>query len=149
MNQPCGHCITNLGQLCIESHGTSESSSDLDGNVDGEWMDTDSVSNMPINDADPDFGPGENADDDWIDTGSVLDMLVGDITEEEVTELYSGASKIYGRGHTFMDTFNADTFSLERKHNLYYPFSSKTKWKFTSWLANSGLSMATIGKCLC
>jgi hypothetical protein len=47
-----------------------------------------------------------------------------------------------------MDTFNSDTFSLERQHNLYYPFSSKTKWKFALWLANSGLSMAAIGKCL-
>jgi hypothetical protein len=110
-------------------------------------MDTDSVSNMPINDSDPDSSPGENADDDWIDTGSVFNVPVGDITEE-VTELYPGASKIYGRGHTFMDTFDSDTFSLERQHNLYYPFSSKTEWKFALWLANSGLSMAAIGECL-
>jgi hypothetical protein len=94
MSQPRGRCITSLGQLRIESHGTSESSSDPDGNVDGEWMNTDSVSDMPINHSDPDSGPGENADDDWIDTGSVFDVPVGDVTEE-VTELYPGATKNY------------------------------------------------------
>jgi hypothetical protein len=88
MNQPCGRC---LGQLHIKSHGTSGSSSDPDANVDSEWMDTDSVSNMPINDSDPNPGPGENADNDWIDTGSVFDVPVGDVTEE-VMELHISQS---------------------------------------------------------
>ncbi|KIK15671.1 hypothetical protein PISMIDRAFT_114751, partial [Pisolithus microcarpus 441] len=51
-------------------------------------------------------------------------------------------------GYTFMDMFNADPFSSERQHNLFYPFSSGAEWKFASWLANSGLSMAAIDKCL-
>ncbi|KAI5985603.1 hypothetical protein EDD15DRAFT_2175709 [Pisolithus albus] len=47
-----------------------------------------------------------------------------------------------------MDAFDADPFSSERQHNLFYPFSSGAEWKFASWLANSGLSMAAIDKCL-
>ncbi|KAI6108121.1 hypothetical protein F5141DRAFT_974086, partial [Pisolithus sp. B1] len=30
----------------------------------------------------------------------------------------------------------------------FYPFSSKTEWQFTSWLSNSGLSMAAIDEIL-
>ncbi|KAI5987306.1 hypothetical protein EDD15DRAFT_2389609 [Pisolithus albus] len=85
-------------------------------------------SETPFSGADGDAG-------DWIDMDSV-------------TELYSGASANYGRGYTFMDTFDADPFSLERQHNLFYPFSSGAEWKFASWLANSGLSMAAIDECL-
>ncbi|KAI6023278.1 hypothetical protein EDC04DRAFT_2574784 [Pisolithus marmoratus] len=44
--------------------------------------------------------------------------------------------------------FNADPFSLECQHNLFYPFTSEAEWKFASWLASSGLSMATIDECL-
>ncbi|KAI6117937.1 hypothetical protein F5141DRAFT_1000268, partial [Pisolithus sp. B1] len=51
-------------------------------------------------------------------------------------------------GYTFMDIFDADPFSSECQHNLYYLFSSKTEWQFASWLSNSGLSMAAIDKIL-
>ncbi|KIK19381.1 hypothetical protein PISMIDRAFT_13714 [Pisolithus microcarpus 441] len=47
-----------------------------------------------------------------------------------------------------MDMFDADPFLSERWHNLFYPFSSGAEWKFASWLANSGLSMAAIDECL-
>ncbi|KAI6015977.1 hypothetical protein EDC04DRAFT_2608619 [Pisolithus marmoratus] len=69
-------------------------------------------------------------------------------TYQQVMEFYPGASANYRQGCTFMDIFNADPFSLECQHNLYYPFLSKTKWQFTSWLSDSGLSMATIDKLL-
>ena len=63
-------------------------------------------------------------------------------------EFYPKASADYGHGHTFMDTFDADQFSLEHQTNLFYPFASKAEWEFAAWLANSGLSMAAINKCL-
>ncbi|KIK15956.1 hypothetical protein PISMIDRAFT_114217 [Pisolithus microcarpus 441] len=69
-------------------------------------------------------------------------------SHEPVTELYSGVSANYGRGYTFMDTFDVDPFLSECWHNLFYPFSSGAEWKFASWLANSGLSMAAIDECL-
>ncbi|KAI6018858.1 hypothetical protein EDC04DRAFT_2576217, partial [Pisolithus marmoratus] len=51
-------------------------------------------------------------------------------------------------GYTFMDMFDADPFSSECQHNLFYPFTLEAEWKFASWLANSGLNMATVDKCL-
>lgn len=99
-------------------------------------------------------GDGD-VDSDWIETDTEnFDLPVNNFSEElpdafeGVTELYPGASVNYGRGHTFMDTFDADQFSFERQGNLFYPFASKAEWEFASWLTNSGLSMAAIDKCL-
>ncbi|KAI6004944.1 hypothetical protein EDD15DRAFT_2359872 [Pisolithus albus] len=123
MNQPRGRCITS--QLRIKSSETPFSGADGDA---GDWIDMDS-------------GFDGLADE-------VFDVEMETRTHEPVTELYSGASANYGRGYTFMDAFDADPFSSERQHNLFYPFSSGAEWKFASWLANSGLSMATIDECL-
>ncbi|KAI6004631.1 hypothetical protein EDD15DRAFT_2155283 [Pisolithus albus] len=87
---------------------------------------------MPVNDL------GEEASD----------STRGPPIHQRVTEFYPGASANYGRGYTFMDTFDADPFSSECQHNLFYPFSSKTEWQFASWLSNSGLSMAAIDEIL-
>ncbi|KIK16508.1 hypothetical protein PISMIDRAFT_15770 [Pisolithus microcarpus 441] len=78
----------------------------------------------------------------------VFDIKMETQSHEPVMELYSGASANYRRGYTFMDTFNADPFSSECQHNLFYPFSSGAEWKFALWLTNSGLSMAAIDECL-
>ncbi|KIK75320.1 hypothetical protein PAXRUDRAFT_36990 [Paxillus rubicundulus Ve08.2h10] len=51
----------------------------------------------------------------------------------------SGASANFGPGHTFMDDFDADPYSLEHDKNLYYPFHGKGEWY-------SGLSMAAINQ---
>ncbi len=45
---------------------------------------------------------------------------------------------------SFMSKFHADTFSLERKANIYYPFTSRDEWKLASFLLHSNLSMAAI-----
>ena len=134
MNQPRGHCIT--GRLLTNTRSFL----------------------FPDLGADSDVGGGED-DDDWQYISQELDgsgfeeapnfmggTQIGD--PDPFIECYPGASANYGRGHTFMDTFNADRFSSERQSNLFYPFSSKAEWEFASWLANSGLSMATIDKCL-
>ena len=134
MNQPRGHCIT--GRLLTNTRSFL----------------------FPDLSADSDVGGGED-DDDWQYIGPEFDgsgfeeapnftgeTQIGD--PDPFIECYPGASANYGRGHTFMDTFNADRFSSERQNNLFYPFSSKAEWEFASWLASSGLSMAAINKCL-
>lgn len=60
------------------------------------------------------------------------------------TESHPDPSKIYGRGRTFMDFFDADEFASQRSENLYYPFASKQDWETASWLLRSSLSMAEI-----
>jgi hypothetical protein len=63
-------------------------------------------------------------------------------------DFYPGAARVYGKGHTFMDVFDADQFANERKENLYYPFASKQDWEIGSWLLRSGLSMPAIDQFL-
>jgi hypothetical protein len=40
-------------------------------------------------------------------------------------DCYPTAARVYGKGHMFMDVFDADRFADKRKENLYYPFASK------------------------
>ncbi|KIK27357.1 hypothetical protein PISMIDRAFT_8193 [Pisolithus microcarpus 441] len=127
MNQPRRRCITS--QFHIKSSKIPFSSAD--GNAD-DWIDMDSSFDMLVDGL---------ADE-------VFDVEMETQSHEPVMELYSGASANYRRGYTFMDTFDADPFSLEHWHNLFYLFSSGAEWKFASWLTNSGLSMAAIDECL-
>ena len=61
---------------------------------------------------------------------------------------YPGSAKVYGAGSNFMDQFDADQYSSERKENLYYPFTSRDEWELASYLLRSSLSMAAIDKFL-
>lgn len=69
-------------------------------------------------------------------------------TSRPYREDYPGAAKIYGTGPTFMDIFNSDVHSAERKIQLYYPFASKEEWELASFLLRSDLSMKSIDKFL-
>ncbi|KAF8971462.1 hypothetical protein BDZ97DRAFT_1913940 [Flammula alnicola] len=64
-----------------------------------------------------------------------------------VTE-YPDASQTFGMGQTFMDKFDSDQYMPQRKQNLYYPFASRDKWEFASYLLRSSLSMAAIDQLL-
>jgi len=57
------------------------------------------------------------------------------------TELFPGASEIYGKGKTYMDLFDDDEYAGNREMNLYYPFASQPEWELASFLLKSGLSM--------
>ncbi|KAJ4496908.1 hypothetical protein C8R41DRAFT_708635, partial [Lentinula lateritia] len=57
---------------------------------------------------------------------------------------FPGAGKVVSCGATYLDDFNDDRFSEERKENLYYPFSSRPEWEMASFLLNSSLSMQEI-----
>ena len=59
-------------------------------------------------------------------------------------EFYPGASTIYDTGPTFMDNFDKDQYSKERRECLYYPFATKDEWQMASFLLRSGLSMAAM-----
>jgi hypothetical protein len=60
------------------------------------------------------------------------------------SEFYPGASEIFGSGPTFMDNFDNDQFSKERRVHSHYPFASKDEWQMASFLLRSGLSMAAL-----
>ena len=131
MNQPRGHCIINC--LCIEPPDFILPDPDGDGDIDDGWSDIDLGLDLAANDL------AEEA-------SNPIEARIGD--PEPFIEFYPGASADYGHGHTFMDTFDTDRHVLERQNNLFYPFASKMEWQVTSWLANSGLSMAAINECL-
>jgi hypothetical protein len=57
------------------------------------------------------------------------------------TELFPEASKIFGKGKTYMDLFGDDEYAGNRETNLYYPFASQPEWELASFLLKSGLSM--------
>ena len=55
------------------------------------------------------------------------------------TELFPGASEIYGKGKTYMDLF--DEYAGNREMNLYYPFASQPEWELASFLLKSGRAL--------
>ncbi|KAH9009867.1 hypothetical protein EDB85DRAFT_1902692 [Lactarius pseudohatsudake] len=57
---------------------------------------------------------------------------------------YVGAAREYGRGTTFMQGFDRDPYSQERKKNLYYPFASRGEWEMATFLLHSSLSVSSI-----
>ncbi|KAH7903379.1 hypothetical protein BJ138DRAFT_1020738, partial [Hygrophoropsis aurantiaca] len=58
--------------------------------------------------------------------------------------MYPGAAQQYHYGQSFLENFNADQFSEQRKTNLFYPFASKEDWQVGAWLSRSRLSVAAI-----
>ena len=73
---------------------------------------------------------------------SELDNNQAGHVDGENIEYFTGASTTYGRDNNFMDNFDHDTFSEERKENPYYPFASRSEWEFVCWISQSHLSMA-------
>ncbi|KAF5329324.1 hypothetical protein D9619_008912 [Psilocybe cf. subviscida] len=58
------------------------------------------------------------------------------------------ASKAYGHGSTFLDTFNQDLYTEHRRENIYYPFASRSDWEVALFLLRSPLSKAEIDQFL-
>ncbi|KAJ3912710.1 hypothetical protein F5877DRAFT_84526 [Lentinula edodes] len=75
---------------------------------------------------------------------SFMDVDSREATTGPYTIHFPGAGKAVSCGATYLDNFNDDRFSEERKENLYYPFSSRPKWEMASFLLNSSLSMQEI-----
>ncbi|KAJ4494093.1 hypothetical protein C8J55DRAFT_416949 [Lentinula edodes] len=73
-----------------------------------------------------------------------MDVDSGEATLGPCTIYFPGAGKVVSCGATYLDDFNDDRFSEERKENLYYPFSSRPEWEMASFLLNSSLSMQEI-----
>ena len=57
------------------------------------------------------------------------------------TQVFSGASEIFGNSKTYMDLFDDDEYAGNRETNMYYPFASQPEWELASFLLKSGLSM--------
>jgi hypothetical protein len=93
-------------------------------------------------------------DHPWTDAGD--DLMDVDRTSsppnhpQELTQIvkFEGAGKIMGVGLSFMDRFHLDTFTENRKTNIYYPFASRDDWSMASYLLRSGLSMKKIDEYL-
>ena len=77
-----------------------------------------------------------------VDVGAVGPGVISD------AEYFLHAAHVYDGGLTFMDQFDTDPFSAQRKINLYYPFASRQDWELGSWLLRSGLSLVAIDKFL-
>ena len=67
---------------------------------------------------------------------------------QKFTEYFLGCSNSYAGGATFMDLFWQDEHAEEQQENLYFPFTSRNEWEFSSWCLHSGLSMAAIDSLL-
>ena len=63
-------------------------------------------------------------------------------------QVHPSASKICGKGNTFMDNFENDQYADRRIGQLYYPFASKHEWELAAFLLRSNLSMVSIDKFL-
>jgi hypothetical protein len=61
---------------------------------------------------------------------------------------HPSASRIYGKGCSFMDTFDMDEHADKRAEQPYYPFASKDEWELASFLLRSNLSIAAINNFL-
>ena len=87
------------------------------------------------------------------------DMEIDDINDQqplkqEATlplhhiEFFLGASKIFGKGETYLDLFNKDKYKEAQKKNLFYPFASRPEWELASFLFKSDLSRVAIDQFL-
>lgn len=133
MSQPRSGCNSWLDDLVrIQEHLTQPGNSDLD-DTQEPWED-EACAIHPHPDA------GEVFDMD-VDVGAV-GPGVSD------AEYFPHATHVYDGGLTFMDQFDTDPFSAQRKMNLYYPFASRQDWELGSWLLRSGLSLVAIDKFL-
>jgi hypothetical protein len=59
-----------------------------------------------------------------------------------------GASKVFGKGDTYMDLFNKDDHAATWERNLYYPFASHLEWELASFLLKLDLSRGMIDEFL-
>lgn len=86
------------------------------------------------------------------DQGGPREEYLSDDNSEEYgtrhTDMYPGASRIYGPGTTFMNKFDNDQHADQRRQNIYYPFSSRSDWQLGAWLLRSHLSMESIDQFL-
>lgn len=128
MNQPASRChgwVDNLIQI-------------------GELLDTES------NIGNPDSPPPESVAQAYGDCDSPARGSLELHDEDEpgdpyqgTVEEFPGAAAIYSRQqNSFLERFDRDQFSQERRVNLYYPFASRADWEMGLWLTRSGLSMA-------
>ncbi|KAF9231959.1 hypothetical protein BU15DRAFT_90780 [Melanogaster broomeanus] len=78
----------------------------------------------------------------------VQDGGVGVVEPPATVEYYPGAAKVFALGETFLDHFQSDQYSTQRKINAYYPFASAADWDIAKFLLRSPMSMAQIDEFL-
>ena len=68
--------------------------------------------------------------------------------ETPYREDFPGAARTWGCGVTFIQEFDGDCFTEERKDNMYYPFASHADWELGRFLLFSRMSMSLINQFL-
>lgn len=72
-------------------------------------------------------------------------MDIDPVPPQSEVEEFPGAAATFEQGRvSFLQRFDQDRFSEERRSNIYYPFASRADWELGLWLTRSGLSMAAI-----
>ncbi|KAF8808228.1 hypothetical protein BYT27DRAFT_7255727 [Phlegmacium glaucopus] len=138
MNQPSSSCLTHFEERinifnALQSGPTTSESDDM-GQESFEppnFMDTmeDSLQTSPHSPLSPPTAASQNPED-GVNPFSI--------------RKHPTSGSLFGRGETFMDQFDKDTFTETRKEHLYYPFALGDKWELASFLLHSRLSMAVI-----
>lgn len=155
MNQPASSCLTYYEELLRLNEALT---AEKDASAEAPYTENSSgVYQQNVEDSLPSHSSLDEAHSSQmeVDPPSNQDSHGHSSAEQPSTrssqpyrEDYPGAAKIYGTSPTFMDIFNSDVHSAERKNHPYYPFASKEEWELASFLLRSDLSMKSIDKFL-
>lgn len=56
---------------------------------------------------------------------------------------FPGAGKVFGKGSDILTSITeSDEFRVQRKTNLYFPFSCKMEWEVAKWLSTLNVSIS-------
>lgn len=89
------------------------------------------------------YPPDVSEDNHPMDLDPPITHMEGSAVEE-----FPGAGETYGRGKTFMQTFDEDEHNAERTTNIYFPFSSGDEWQLASFLMRSGMTTTLVNEFL-
>ncbi|KAF8233183.1 hypothetical protein L208DRAFT_1267967, partial [Tricholoma matsutake] len=85
----------------------------------------------------------------YVDTGNdPMDVDEPTYHNPVFVDQHPSASRIYGKGCSFMDTFDMDEHADKQAEQPYYPFASKDEWELASILLQSNLSITAINNFL-
>ena len=109
---------------------------------------------LPL-DGDQDGADMDFTCDDYCPTSFDVEMTLDDeqpsssnTQGSRYREDFTGASKVYGAGKSFMEKFDSDVFAEQRKDNPYYPFASMADWEMGAFLLRSRMSMVMVDEFL-
>lgn len=137
----CAKGFQNISRVLAHLSNAKSSCSDA-------WFPDRTGSSVPETE---DLSVQDNGDQDWVDeydnphlSPNLDNTPPSKSTDMHYSEYFPGASTVHGPGQSFLDCFNSDQFSSERRSNLFYPFASQSEWETASFLLRSGMSTRAI-----